>query len=79
LLVKAGCAQDWVGKVIQAVLEMAGIECPDEMSRQMVKHAILEGGIVRATVQSEEITQVQQGMIQRIYKGCIIHENILLT
>lgn len=46
LLVKAGCAQDWVGKVIQAVLEMAGIECPDEMSRRTVKHAILEGGML---------------------------------
>jgi hypothetical protein len=33
LLVNAGCAQDWVGKVIQAVLEMVRIECPDEMSR----------------------------------------------
>ena len=43
LLVKAGCAQDWVGKVIQAVLEMAGVECPDKMSRQTVKHAVLEG------------------------------------
>jgi hypothetical protein len=46
LLVKAGCAQDWVGKVIQAVLEMAGIECSDEMSRRTVKHAILEGGML---------------------------------
>ena len=46
LLVNAGCAQDWVGKVIQAVLEMAGIECPDEMSRRTVKRAILEGGML---------------------------------
>jgi len=46
LLVNTGCAQDWVGKVIQAVLEMAGIECPDEMSRQTVKRAILEGGML---------------------------------
>ena len=46
LLVKAGCAQDWVGKVIQAVLEMAGVECPDKMSRQTVKRAVLEGGML---------------------------------
>jgi hypothetical protein len=46
LLVKAGCAQSWVGKIIHAVLEMAGIECPDEMSRRTVKRAILEGGML---------------------------------
>lgn len=46
LLVKAGCAQDWVGKVIQAVLEMAGVECPDKMSRKTVKCAVLEGGML---------------------------------
>jgi hypothetical protein len=33
MLVKAGCAQDWVGKFIQAVPKMVGIEYSDEISR----------------------------------------------
>jgi hypothetical protein len=44
LLVQA--AQDWVGKIIQAVLEMASFECSNEMSRCTDNCAILEGAML---------------------------------
>jgi hypothetical protein len=45
ILVKSGCAERKVGRVIRSVGELVGVEVNENMSQHTVQRAVLEGGI----------------------------------
>jgi hypothetical protein len=47
LLTKAGCSREYVGQVIQAVCQSAGITVKGKMSQRIVSQAILEGALLQ--------------------------------
>jgi hypothetical protein len=59
LLTKAGCSREYVGSVIQAVCQSAGITVKGKMSRRTVSRAILEGGIAAKIQLGYEVTQAK--------------------
>jgi hypothetical protein len=59
LLTKAGCSREYVGQVIQAVCQSAGITVKGKMSQRTVSRAILEGGIAAKIQLGYEVTQAK--------------------
>jgi hypothetical protein len=60
LLVTAGCAQSFVGVLIQRICRTVGVEVPEVMSQHTVQQAIAEGGIA---------AQMQLGMQIALAEG----------
>lgn len=58
-LVKAGCAQESVGSIIQLIARNAGISVKNQMTCCTVDRAIIEGGLAAQVQLGYELSQAK--------------------